>query len=132
MKIDILKIASDYGISKDQLAIELFKGHLYPINAFNRVISTGAMLREDQIVLLSNLTGLSIAELFTYDGVKHSFANKIHTFKSKNFSIIYNIEDCKLSVHGEEGKLLNTFIQPKLQIASVVSMLDSLEADKLS
>jgi hypothetical protein len=64
-KIDIEKILKTSTVSKKEMADTLFPEALHATVALGKVIKGKQLLNTQQVVKLSDITGIPIAELFT-------------------------------------------------------------------
>jgi hypothetical protein len=83
--IDLDNIIREKKLGKKELAQNLFPGNKHASLALNRVIKGDGFLDSNQISLLSELTGISIGNLYTRDGWKTESKSGLMIFTSNDY-----------------------------------------------
>ena len=67
MKINVKKIFNDHRLDVETSARKLFPRNNYPAKALSRVFKNQSLLNSKQLVVLSELTGLTVDQLYAPD-----------------------------------------------------------------
>lgn len=91
--INVKEAVKKAGLNYSEVAEQLFPDNVHPRLALNRVAKGEAFLYEPQIRKLSELTGLSIAELFSGEGWKSKREKDVIYFTNGDFKAELNTKD---------------------------------------
>lgn len=98
MQIKVKNLIETLNLDQNIVASALYSSNINPIAALRRVYKGEAMLNEEQIVKLSELTGFTIAQLFEFDNAKvEKVLNEIYV-KLGPVEATLNIDTMHLSV----------------------------------
>lgn len=87
------EIIDKQGLDKKEIAKELFPTNSYPVLALKRILKGEAFLDTEQLSKLSQLTGISVAELYSGGAWKGSSDKENElTFKSGNYKAVLNTQ----------------------------------------
>lgn len=98
--IDIRGIAAAANLELDILAAHLFPTNEHPRRALDRMLREKTPLKEDQIVKLSVVSGVSIGELFTTGPWNVRLNERLHILTQGNYKAELDRETWVTTVYG--------------------------------
>lgn len=126
--IDIKAAVEKAGLDYSSVAAELFPLNAYPRLALNRVAKREAFLDEMQISKLSNLTGLSVAQLFGEESWKSFYkGDGIFYFMNGDFKAELNTKDWKTKIFHKDSLFHDEIIHSEfIRLSEYVGELNEL------
>ncbi len=110
MKVNLKKVIEH--LDKKQhhdLANMLFPNHRFPMSAFKRVLRGKGDITSQQVSMISDITEISIQDLFYMDDYQYVIKDKIHTIINGNFKYLLNMESWKTQIF-YKNKLKGEFL----------------------
>lgn len=110
MSIKLKNIIEAKKLNLQIVATALYPENNQPVPALRRVLNGQAFLNEVQIEKLSQLSGLTIAELFDYDNIKIDHSPNNISVEIGNVDGLLNLETMHLSVFRDGETIHETVI----------------------
>lgn len=128
IRIDINEILKRTGLKSTFLAKELFPGNNYSSSALARISKGEANLDSEQIVRLSEVTGIAISDLFSGNYERWGMHSKDRTcyFSKGSYRAEYDMQKQLLSLFHEDTLFTEKYFMPK-SLLSLDEVIENLE-----
>ena len=129
IRIDIDKIVEKSGLKKSFIAQELFPENGKKNEALQRVALGKGQLYAEQIVRLSEITGIVISDLFEGNPETWKMQTKEHicTFIRDTFRAEYDMQEQTLRLFAKETLFTEKYFHPRKSLVTIDEVIETLE-----
>ena len=124
--IDLIKILDDTGLDTSTVAGRLFPNNGYPMAALTRILKGESFLDSQQLLTLSELTGVEICDMFTNSWRGKAQKNQIILTRG-SYKAIINLEENTARLFDNDSLFYETILfSPSIRLRVFIKELDNV------